>query len=99
MACCGKRRTAQRLRNARKKALENNVSLGTYRAIKDKDPAVLPPKLLVEYHRKSQMLYGGAIKRNPPNTKLINSIVDVHDKFVTEMLKRGMKHNTPLKKI
>ena len=99
MACCGKRRAAQRLRNVRKKAQEINVSLGSYRAIKDKDPALLPPKLLVEYHQKTQMLYGGAMKRNPPNKKFINSIVDIHDKFVTEMLKRGMKHNTSLKKI
>ena len=99
MACCGKRKAAKRLQEARKKALENNVSLGSYRAMKDKDPASLPPKLLVDYHRKTHMLYGGAIKRNPPNIQFINSTFDIHKNLVTEMLKREMKHNTPLKKI
>lgn len=98
MACCGKRRAAKRLQAARRKALENNASLGTYRAMKDKDPASLPSKLLVEYHRKTHVLYEGAIKRNPPNIQFINSISDIHKNVVTEILKRKMKHNTPLKK-
>jgi hypothetical protein len=99
MACCGKARAVQRLKTAKKVALESTASLGTYRALKDKDPASLPPKLLLDYHHKTHMLYGGAIKRVPPNKKFINSIVDIHDKLVNEMLKQEMKHNTPLKKI
>jgi len=67
--------------------------------MKDKDPSTLTNPQVLDYHKKTHMLYAGNIKRNPPNKKFINSIVDLHDKFVKEMLKRGMKHNTPLKKI
>ena len=67
--------------------------------MKDKDPRSLITRTLLDYHRKTHMLYAGAIKRKPINKIFINSIVGLHDKLVKEMLKRKIKHTTPLKKI
>ena len=67
--------------------------------MKDRVPAELKDKQLLDLHKKTHMLYAGNIKRNPVNKKFVNSVVDLHDRFVKEMLKRGMKHITPLKKI
>ena len=67
--------------------------------MKDVKPASLVNNLLLDYHRKTHMLYAIAVKRTPPNKTYTNSIVTLHNKFVKEMLKRKMKHNTPLKKI
>jgi hypothetical protein len=67
--------------------------------MKDKVPSSLDTRLLLDYHRKTHMIYAGAIKRHPPNKSFINSIVNLHDKFAKEIIKRGMKHNTPLNKI
>lgn len=67
--------------------------------MQDKDPAILKPATLLDYHRKTHMLYTGATKRNPPNKVFVNSIVTLHDRIVKEMLKRNFKHTTPLKKI
>ncbi len=59
----------------------------------------LSPKLLLDYHRKAHMLYNAGLSRTHPNKQFINSIVDAHDVFVDEMLKRKMVHNSPLKKL
>lgn len=67
--------------------------------MKDVKPSSLTPNLLLDYHRKTHMLYEAAVRKIPPNKIFANSMVRLHDKFVKEMLKRGMKHNTPLKKI
>ena len=67
--------------------------------MKGKIPSSLKSKTLLDYHKKTHMLYAGNIKRKPVNKEFVNSIVDLHDKFVAEMLKRGMKHTSPLKKI
>lgn len=67
--------------------------------MKGKVPSSLKDRTLLDYHKKTHMLYAGNIKRRPVNKKFLNSIVDLHNKFVAEMLKRGMKHNTPLKKV
>jgi len=67
--------------------------------ILQQNPEPLPDKLLLDYHRKTHMFYNGAIKRTPPNKSYVNTVVDVHDKFVKAMLKRGMSHNSPLQKI
>ena len=67
--------------------------------MRSKVPTALSNSLLLDYHRKTHMLYSGNVKRTPVNKAFVNSIVDLHDKFVEEMLRRGMKHNTPLKKI
>lgn len=67
--------------------------------MKDQNPSSLNSKRLLDYHRKTHMMYAGALRYNPPNKQFVNSIVDLHNNFVKEILKRGMKHNTPLKKI
>ena len=67
--------------------------------MEDKNPSSLVTKTLLDFHRKTHMLYSGAIKRKPQNKKFINSIVVLHDKLVREMLKRKFKHTTPLKKL
>lgn len=54
---------------------------------------------LRDYHRKTHMLYGVWIRKKPPNKDMINKIVDWHDNIVKEMLRRKMKHNSPLKKV
>jgi hypothetical protein len=59
----------------------------------------LPSNRLLDYHRKTHMFYSAAMKRKPPNKSVVNEVVSLHDMFVKEILKRGMKHNTPLKKI
>ena len=67
--------------------------------ILQQNPMSLSDKLLLDYHRKTHMFFNGAIKRNPPNKIYVNKVVDVHDKFVKAMTKRGMSHNSPLQKI
>jgi len=67
--------------------------------MKDVKPSALNPKQLLDYHRKTHMLYESGIRKKPTNKLFINSMVDLHNLFVKEMLKRGMKHNTPLEKI
>ena len=68
-------------------------------SMKGKVPSSLTPNQLLDFHRKTHMLYEGNIKRKPVNKSFVNSIVDLHNKFVKEMQRRGMNHNTPLKKI
>jgi hypothetical protein len=67
--------------------------------MKDRDPSLLKDKQLLDLHKKTHMLYAGNVKRNPVNKKFVNSIVELHNRFVKEMLKRGMKHISPLKKV
>jgi len=95
MACCGKKR---RVAEARRRVLEQN-NKKNYKSIQDKNPALLNDKLLLDYHKKTHMLYAGAVLRKPVNKPFVNSTVALHDKFVEEILNRGMKHNTPLKKV
>jgi len=73
--------------------------LAKFKDITNPEIRKLSNPLLLEYHRKCHMLYGGAIKRQPPNVSFINEIVSLHDRFVKEMLRRNMKHNSPLKKL
>ena len=95
MPCCAKKR---RVMEARRRVLEQ-ANKNTYKSMQDKDPTLLNDKLLLEYHKKTHMLYAGAVARRPVNKPFVNSIVNLHDKFVEELLSRGMKHNTPLKKV
>ena len=103
MACCGKRRAAQKA--SKRRITESQLKLTevqqirTLQILKNREPSTVTPKLLLDHHRKTHMIHAGAMKRTPPNTDLINSVVDLHDKFVNELLKRGREHNTPLKKV
>lgn len=74
-------------------------SVKQLKVLKNSKPKDLENKKLNDYHLKTHMLYAGNIKRRPLNKEFINSIVSLHDEFVKEMLKRGMKHNSPLKKV
>jgi len=74
-------------------------SLRLYKLLKDAVPSKLTNQQLLEYHRKTHMLYQGNIRHRPPNKQFINMIVDLHDSFVKEILRRGMNHKSPLKKI
>lgn len=95
MPCCGKKR---RVMEARRRVVEQN-NLKQYKSMKGKNPSLLNDKLLLDYHKKTHMLYAGAVARKPVNRPFANSMVALHNKFVEEMLNRGMKHNTPLEKI
>ena len=70
-----------------------------YKILNDVKPTKITNQQLLDYHRKTHMLYSGNTARTLINKAFINHIVDLHDSFVTEILKRGMKHNTPLKKL
>jgi len=95
MACCGKKRRAA----AARKQMTEQYHLTKYRKIKGKDPALLNDRILIDYHKTLHIIYAGSAASKPNSKSLVNSIVDLHTKFVNEMLKRGIKHNTPLKKI
>lgn len=71
---------------------------GSIRLLKDITPNILrrfPDKLLLEYHRKCHMLYASHKPRGSKET--IQRIVYWHNMIVSEMLRRGFNHNTPLK--
>lgn len=74
-------------------------SMYMLKALINSKPKKLNDRLLQDYHRKCHMLYAGNITRTPVNRTFINSIVELHNRFVKEMLSRGMNHNTPLKKV
>lgn len=59
----------------------------------------LKDKNLLDYHRKTHMLYNANLVRKPANKQYINELVDMHDFFVEEMERRGMKHTSPMKKL
>jgi hypothetical protein len=65
-------------------------------SFKDANPSLLTDKQLLDYHRKCHMMYAGNVKHNPPNKSFLNLLITLHNRFVKEMQKRGMKHNTPL---
>lgn len=54
---------------------------------------------LLDLHRKCHMLYMANIRHKNLNKKFLNSIVMFHVKIVKEMLRRNMKHNSPLKRV
>ena len=99
MACCNKKKKAKKIRQKRLMEVFFQNSLKVFKSFKDADPAKLNNKKLIDYHRKCHMLHAGNLKRPKPNKQFINAIVAFHDKLVKEILKRGMKHNSPLKKI
>lgn len=97
MTCCKKRKEKV------KKLMERRIfELESYRIIKNlkgKIPTSLPNQLLLDYHRKTHMLYAAALKHNPPNKKFINEVVLMHNEYVKEMKKREIKHTTPMERI
>lgn len=99
MPCrCSSKKKAKLTEQMQRRLLETEM-FKIVMNMKDKVPTSLKDKQLLDYHKKTHMLYAGNIKRKPVNRAFVNSVVDLHNRFVEEMLKRGMKHNTPLKKI
>ena len=97
-ACCGRNRKPKTKNLLEQPTFVKN-SLKLLTTLKDVKPSKLKNKTLIDYHMKTHMLYSGNIKRRPINKTFINTIVTLHDNFVKEMLKRKMKHNTPLNKV
>ena len=94
MACCNKK--------IKKPVMDTKLfkrSLVEATKMKDANLSQKTNKQLLDYHRKSHILYGGNMKNRPINKQFINSIVELHEQLVKEMAKRKMKHNTQLRKI
>lgn len=98
MSCCNKKRKEQ-IVNLMKRRLFEADAFRTLSRLKNKNPSSLQDKVLLDYHKKTHMLYAGAIKHKPPNKVFINHVVEMHNEYVNEMIKRGMKHKTPLSRI
>lgn len=95
MACCQKRRKAQ-VKKLMKRRIFEVDAYKVLRNLKEKDAATLQDILLIDFHRKTHKLYKEAVKHKPPNKKFINHVVSLHNEYVTEMKKRGLKHDTSL---
>lgn len=74
-------------------------SLQIFKSVRDVDLKKVNNKTLLDLHRKCHMLYMANIRHKNLNKEFLNSIVVFHDKIVKEMLKRNMKHSSPLKKV
>lgn len=59
----------------------------------------LEDETLIENHKKIHKLYMNSIKKRPLHRKLINIIVEYHDNYANEIIKRNMNHITPLRKL
>lgn len=98
MACCGRGRNP-RVKTLKEEPTALKHSLKILQEYKDADPTSFNPKLLKDYHMDFHRLYASTIKRRPINRTFINTIVNLHDKFVNEMLRRNINHSSPLNKI
>jgi hypothetical protein len=92
---CGCRKKVSKVQESRLAVQFDIIS----RRMANKDPSKLHKKILMDYHKKTHMLYAAAIKRKPPNKKFINSIVTLHDNLAKEMIRRGIDHKSPLESI
>lgn len=99
MACCGGKRRKEKTKSIMERRRFESKGFKILRLIKGKLPSDLPNQLLLDYHRKCHMLYTGALQHKPPNKVFINQVVEIHDLYVKEMKRRGMKHNTPLSRV
>jgi hypothetical protein len=100
MGCCNKRLEQARLaRKASMLRILEVEDLKKFNGFKNKPLDSLTNPLLLDYHRKTHMLYSSTMNRRPVNKEFIKRIVNLHDQYVNEMLKRGMQHNTPLKSL
>lgn len=100
MACCRKKLEEARLhRKLSMLRILEVEDLKVFNLFKGKPVESLNNPLLLDYHRKTHMLYTSVMSRRPVNKDFVNRIVKIHDKYVAEMLKRGIQHNTPLKPV
>ena len=100
MACrCSSPQKRAKIKKQMQRRLLETEQLKIALSMKGAVPKKLNDKQLLDYHKKSHMLYAGNINRKPVNKQFINMIVDLHNSFVAEMLKRKMNHKTPLNKV
>lgn len=100
MSCCRKKLEQAKLaRKATMLRLLEVEDLKVFNGFKNKPLESLTNPLLLDYHRKTHMLYASTMNRRPVNKEFIKRIVSLHDIYVEEILKRGMQHNTPLKPV
>jgi len=100
MACCNKKSDEiKQLRKLTMLRLLEVEDLKVFNNFKGKDVTSLTNPLLLDYHRKTHMLFASASGRRPINQAFIDRIIVIHNRYVDEILKRGMTHSTPLKKI
>jgi len=98
MPCCHKRRKAQVIKLVQRRIFESD-SHTIIKNLKVNAPSILNDQKLVNTHTKIHSLYSKAIKFNPPNKKFINNVVSIHNRYVEEMIKRKMKHTSPIKNL
>lgn len=100
MSCCRKKLEQAKLaRKATMLRLLEVEDLKVFNGFKNKPLEELTNPLLLDYHRKTHMLYASTMNRRPVNKEFIKRIIILHDRYVEEMLKRGMQHSTPLKPV
>lgn len=99
MSCCGNKRRKEKIKRVMERRIFENNTFKILRLLKNRQSKSLNDKLLVEYHRKCHMLYAEASERLPINKVFINQVVEMHDQYVKEMIRRGMKHNSPLQRV
>lgn len=98
MACCQKRRKEQVKRLMKRRIFEVE-GFSILKLLKKNPPRLLHDKLILDYHRKTHILYKGAIKHKPLNRIFITQICELHSEFVKELTNRKMEHQTPMQRI
>ena len=97
MSCCYKRRK-QKVELLLKRRLFEADAYSVIVRIKKKLSSSLQENILFSYHQKAHNIYDEATKLKLPNIKFINNVVEVHNLYATEILRREHEHDTPLKK-
>lgn len=98
MACCQKKRKAKTKQLMNRRIFETE-GFSMMKHLRRNPPSVVQDQLLLNYHIRSHTLYEKAIKFKPPNKAFIHQVVEMHDEFVRELLKRRVNHKTPLQRI
>lgn len=79
------------------RCLKEFETMSALRKLKDYTPASvrkMDKRRLLDYHRKTHMIYNSALSRNPRNEIFLNQIKDLHDMYAMEILRRGMNHTS-----
>lgn len=98
MSCCNKRKnTAINLLKEEPSFLKDSIKL--FKTFDDVNPSELKNQTLNDYHRKIHVLYAFNIKRRPLIKQLINKIINIHNHFAKEIIKRNLDHNSPIEKM
>ena len=98
MACCQKRRK-QKIKQLMKRRMFESEGFSSLGRMKRNHPSMLQDKSIEAYHTQAHELYKRAVKQKPPNKVFIHQVVELHDSLTNEMLKRRIKHSTPITRI